>query len=900
MADKNLRVNIILGMAEKVLGPLKRISQGSSETAQTLKAARDQLKQLNAQQAAVGNFEKHTQAMRESSNQLKVMQQNLQTLKSSGVASAAQIKKHESAIEKQTAKFKEQQSVVFKLRSHLTSLGITSVSSAQQRLGADIAATTARIKAQTDALKKQADMQQRVAGIKQAQNANVAARGQARGALLDGVALAATLGAPIKMAVDFESSMADVAKVMDFGADENGLAKLSQSAIDLSKTLPMAAKDIAQIMALGGQSGLSSAELLGGAGKVGFAEHAIKMGTAFGMTAEEAGTSMAKMKSAFGMSIPEVATLTDKINLLGNTGAANEKQILNIVTRVGPLGAVAGVASGEIAALGSTLAGMGVQEEVAATGIQNFMLALTSGASATKKQREMLKGLGLESTEVAKTMQTDATGTMLKVLESVKRLPKHEQAAALAEMFGKESIKAIAPMLTQLDTLKENFAKVNDATKYGGAVNTEYAARAATTANQLQLAKNQASAMGITLGSVMLPALNDTLKTIMPWIGQITALAQAYPGVTKAIVMGVAAIMLFKIAAIAGAYAFTFVRGAMLSVRAVLLAARMGWLIYTGALVASTATSKAAIVVSKGFAAAQWLMNAAMTANPIGMLVVAIGLLVVAGVMLWRNWDQVVAGAKALWQDLFTWMGGLFTRMSNWLGGIWQSVSAAMQAPLAALVAGVRNLLTGGVAAWMQALLNFSPLGILWNAITGALSALGVQVPQQFRNFGSYIVDGIIGGITDRLGALRDAVMGAASSAAGWFKEKLGIASPSKVFTQFGGWISEGAAKGIDAGQAGVRAASVALAGVAMLPVAQAQSGSPAAATPVASIAPIAPRAGSSAAAPAAMGGNTYQFTIHAAPGQDAQAIARAVAAELDRRDRAAGARRKSSLHDID
>lgn len=852
MADKNLRVSIMLQMAEKVLGPLKNISQGSNETAQTLKAAREQLKQLQAVQGDIGSFQRLQQTLGETESKLKSTREHLRATAnafaendtkktSAAMLSAAQ------AADKLGAKFNAQQQQLKGMSDKLGAAGIDTknLASSEELLASRVAATTLDIAKQTQALKLQSDVQKRAASIKREQDANVAARGNARGALLDGIALTATLGAPIKMAVDFESSMADVAKVMDFGDDKNGLAKLSQSAIELSKTLPMAAKDIAQIMALGGQSGLSSAELLGGAGKVGFAEHAIKMGTAFGMTAEEAGTSMAKMKSAFGMSIPEVATLTDKINLLGNTGAANEKQILNIVTRVGPLGAVAGVASGQIAALGSTLAGMGVQEEVAATGIQNFMLALTSGASATKKQREMLKDLGLESTQVAKAMQTDAQGTMLKVLQSVKMLPKHEQAAALTELFGKESIKAIAPLLTQLDTLKENFDKVADASRYGGAVDQEYAARAATTANQLQLAKNQAAAMGITLGNVMLPALNDTLKTIMPWVSQITTLAQAYPGVTKAIVMGVAALMLFKIVAIAGAYAFTFLKGAWLAGQAVLFTLRTAWMLHTGALVAGTAASRTAMVVSKAMTAAQWLFNAAMSANPIGLLIVAIVGLIAAGLLLWRNWDQVVAGGKALWQDFM-----------GWLSGLWVSISATASTAWAGMV-------------------------------------------QSFTQFGGWIIDGVIGGITGKLSALKETIVGAAGQAASWFKEKLGIASPSKVFTQFGGWISEGAAQGIETGQASVRAAAVALAGAAMLPVAQAESSNPAAATPIAAIAPAVPRGVGASAAPAAAG-NTYQITVNAAPGMDAQAIARAVAAELDRRERQASARRKSAMHEID
>lgn len=897
-----MRLRVVLDLVDKALAPLKRISQGSTETAATLKTAREQLKQLGETQKNVGTFRETRAGLAETEVKLQAargkVRQLAQTIAQVGAPTKQMTAAMKAAITEASQlgeKFSAQQQKTQYLRDKLSAAGISTKNLGQheQQLRNSMAATTASIDKQTTALKLQGDMQRRVANLKQAKNANVADRANARGALFDGAALAATLVAPIKMAVEFESSMADVAKVMDFGDDENGLAKLSQSAIDLSKKLPMAASEIAQIMALGGQSGLSVAELLGSDGMVGFTEHAVKMGTAFGMSAEEAGSSMAKMKSAFGMSINEVATLTDKINLLGNTGAANEKQILNIVTRVGPLGGVAGVAAGEIAALGSTLAGMGVQEEVAATGIQNFMLALTSGASASKKQREMLKDLGLESTQVAKTMQTDATGTMLKVLESVRRLPKHEQAAALAELFGKESIKAIAPMLTQLDTLKENFEKVGDATRYAGAVNSEYETRAATTANQLKLTKNQVAAIGITLGNVMLPALNDVLKATTPWISQIADLAQAYPGVTKAIVMGVAALMVFKIAAIAGAYAFTFLKGAWLSGKAVLLTLRTAWLLHTGALVAGSAATRTAAVASKVFAAAQWVMNASLMGFPLIWVIAAIAAVIAVGVLLYRNWDSIVSGGKALWQGFSTWFMGLLSSIGSWIAGMWNAAASLASTALNALISGVRSLLNVGVGAWITALLNFSPLGILWNAFTSALAALGIQVPEQFRSFGGFIMDGLIGGITGRLGALKDSVVGAASSAATWFKEKLGIASPSKLFTQFGGWISEGAANGIEAGQSGVRAAALAMAGAAAAPVGAV--GIDSGVEPIGAGPSIAP----SISAPAPATGGSYSITINAAPGMDPQAIARAVSEELDKRERQKSSRGRSAMHDM-
>lgn len=270
-----------------------------------------------------------------------------------------------------------------------------------------------------------------------------------------------------------------------------------------------------------------------------------------------------------------------------------------------------------------------------------------------------------------------------------------------------------------------------------------------------------------------------------------------------------------------------------------------------------------------------------------------IGLVITAGWMIYNNWQAMWDGCVAIWEDFSTWFMGLMSGFGSWIGSMWNSATTMASTALNAFVSGVLNLIDGGVGAWVAALLNFSPFGLLWNAFTAALAALGIQVPEQFRSFGGFIMDGLIGGITGRLAALKDAVVGAASSAATWFKEKLGIASPSKLFTQFGGWISEGAANGTTAGQAGVRAAALAMAGAAAAPVGAV--GIDGGTAPIGAGPSIAPRI--SAPAPAA-GGN-YTFQIYAAPGMDAQAIARAVRAEIENIDRQKASRGRSSMHDL-
>ncbi|EOJ9551699.1 phage tail tape measure protein, partial [Escherichia coli] len=240
--------------------------------------------------------------------------------------------------------------------------------------------------------------------------------------------------------------------------------------------------------------------------------------------------------------------LADKINYLGNTGPASAKKISDVVTRIGPLGSVAGVASGEIAAMGATIAGMGVESEIAATGIKNFMLSLTAGNSATKSQKKALRLLRIDPKKLAADMQKDARGAMLHVLDSLAKVPKEKQAAVLNALFGKESLGAIAPLLTNLDLLRTNFNRVADAQQYGGSMQKEYAARAATTENQLLLLQNQINAISSTLGETFLPSLNEGIKEMKPFLEEVRTFVRENPEVVKTIAKTGAALLTMGVA----------------------------------------------------------------------------------------------------------------------------------------------------------------------------------------------------------------------------------------------------------------------------------------------------------------------------------------------------------------
>lgn len=443
--------------------------------------------------------------------------------------------------------------------------------------------------------------------------------------VVTGGALAAPFIAGAAAAIEFESQMADVRKVVDFDTPAQ-FKQMGEDIGKMSERLPMAANDIAKIVAAGGQSGIARDELLG------FAEAAVKMGIAFDQSADESGSMMATWRTAFKMTQTDVIGLADKINYLGNTGPANTKQISAIVTEVGAMGEVAGVSSGQIAALGATMAGVGVKQDVASTGIKNFMLAMTKGSAATKTQAQAFKALRLDSKNVAVAMQKDSKGTMLDLLKRISQIDKAKRPALLTNLFGSESITSITPLLTNLGLLESNLEKVGDATQYAGSMDKEYASRAETTANNLQLLRNAATSVARAVGNALLPGINAVVDTLRPMISNTADLIQANPQLVRGL-------------AIAGG-AFTALRVAVF----------------------------AATVATR-------LLGVAFAATPIGIIAVAIA---AAAGLIMANWETVGPFFKELWElikalsvPFMEFMKGIFDwQPLAWLIKNWTPITA--------------------------------------------------------------------------------------------------------------------------------------------------------------------------------------------------------------------------------
>ena len=146
------------------------------------------------------------------------------------------------------------------------------------------------------------------------------------------------------------------------------------------------------------------------------------------------------------------------------------------------------------------------------------------------------------------------------------------------------------------------------------------------------------------------------------------------------------------------------------------------WGILTGAKILDAVKTVAQTVATGALTAAQWLLNVAMNANPVVIIIVAIGALIAAFVLLWNNceefrnfwigiWKNIVSACEAAWNwisTLFTeWIPGAFKSVIEWIQNNWQGLLFLIINPFAGAFKLIydnceefRNFVDGLVAAF--------------------------------------------------------------------------------------------------------------------------------------------------------------------------------------------------------
>ena len=335
-------------------------------------------------------------------------------------------------------------------------------------------------------------------------------------------------------AQDFEKQMADVVKYVDGLADATGKIsdKMDQSTgrtfvqnydmmkdaiMDLAAQIPYTREELTKLAASAGQSGYSIGDLIqyDSNGQIqGFLRDVAMWGTAMDIEADLAGQYAAKWEKAFNMDHAQIMDVADVINYLGANTATTAAEIANAVNSAASLGQIAGVDVKATAALADAMLATGVSSDRVGTSLKRIYTNVSKGESATKAQVAAWEELGFSATGIAKAMQSDGPGTLLKVFEAINAMPAERQVATLSTLFGQWAIEGAAKITGNIETYTEALRMANDPSLYKGSMEREFVIKANTTEAVQQMTQQAISNLEIGIGDAFLPVKKQFLLGI--------------------------------------------------------------------------------------------------------------------------------------------------------------------------------------------------------------------------------------------------------------------------------------------------------------------------------------------------------------------------------------------------
>lgn len=210
--------------------------------------------------------------------------------------------------------------------------------------------------------------------------------------------------------------------------------------------------------------------------------------------------------------------------------------------------------------------------------------------------------------------------------------------------------------------------------------------------------------------------------------------------------------------------------------------------------VAWRASAIASTVATHAMAAAMWLLDAAMDANPIGVVVLAIAALVAGLIYAYQHSEkfrEIVDAAMRGVADAFGWVLDAASTVFDWLKEHWPLVLAILTGPIGLAVIAIvkhwddiKSAFSHGIQAAIDAV----------KAAAGAIFGLGSwivgKVVDGIKAAGHFFVD-VGGWIKNRVSDSVHAAIDAVRAVGGWILGRIvdGIKTIGDAISSVGGWL---------------------------------------------------------------------------------------------------------------
>jgi hypothetical protein len=275
-------------------------------------------------------------------------------------------------------------------------------------------------------------------------------------------------------------------------------------------------------------------------------------------------------------------------------------------------------------------------------GMVTLSKQMRAASLGNKKASASFANLGVDKAAIS---AGDTSAVLMQMADGFEGLTNPAQKAAYAaQLLGKQG-QALAPMLNSgSDALKE---QLNMADQYGATLDGN-----ATDAVKKQIAAQREWDMAmlglkVQMGTGLLPALSQVAAAMSKLLGILKPLISNSKLLQITLALLTAAFVAVKLASVAATLA-------QVGLNKALVVQTAKWIGLRVQLTAFYVQQKLIAAATKVWAAMQWLLNAAMSANPIGLAIIAIGVLIGVFVLLYKKVGWFRNAVQAVWSWIKT------------------------------------------------------------------------------------------------------------------------------------------------------------------------------------------------------------------------------------------------------
>jgi TP901 family phage tail tape measure protein len=578
--------------------------------------------------------------------------------------------------------------------------------------------------------------------------------GIGKAGLVMGGAVALGVGYAVKQAGDFQEQMNVLKSVT--GASSAQMDMFSKKAVQLGADLKLpntSAQDAADAMTELSKGGLSVQDTLKSV------RGTIQLATAAQISNADAAKIQARALKAFSLDGSHAAHIAD---LLANGANASTAEISDLALGFQQASAVfhsSGHTADELTTSITEMADAGITGSDAGTSLRTMMNRLNP---QTKKAAEEFKKLGINVFDAHgnyKSMR-DIIGEFSKGLDGLN--PKQKQHA-LYTIFGSDAIRAANIVL---DGGTKKYDAYHKKVEVTGTAQRVAQAHTKGLNGAIQGFISSLQTAAIEIGTLFLPMFTSMFKHLsdfMIFLGEHKTTVKVLA--TAIFALGSAMVVL------TGIYKTYMIISRLAEFYQMLFAKSLIWTRIQ--LAALWVWEKAVTVATKVYTAAQWLLNAAMDANPITLVVIA---LVLLGVAIYEAYKHITVFHNAVdyvWDKLkqfASWVATVFTKtiprafgaVVTWFKAHWVDVvffliggplllAAKKASDAFGLVGKLKSAfstIVGNIRSWANSVVNF-------------LSSLPSRFASWGSRMGGHLKDAIIAGVRGLSSTLAGIIRGA-------------------------------------------------------------------------------------------------------------------------------------------